>query len=367
MTPWMDANFTKRFPGISVHGAFTWHDRPRRVTALFGPSGCGKTTILRCLAGLERPDLGHIRAFDEQWCDASCGVHLAPQRRRVGFLFQDYMLFPHLSVVDNIGFGVAEKTQRKGAVEKLLERFQLTGLGQRRPRELSGGQQQRVALARVLAARPRLLCLDEPLSALDGPTRIELQLALRDWIREERLPAIIVSHDAAEVQALAEDVIVLDQGQACQTGSVAEVWHRPVNATVARIVGFDNLLPATIVIGDLNSTPAGVTVAAAGPWQIEGQKTMHTVPAAGVMVCFRAEDVRCQRAGLTEPASVFTTLATILELVPDRGMWRLHLRLPSGPRVQAVVTRDVVSSLGLQPNLPVQLSIAPGAAVIVPA
>ncbi len=361
MTPWMSAAFTKNFPGISIRGAFTWEDRPRRVTALFGPSGCGKTTILRCLAGLERPDDGFIRAFGEDWCDVARGIHLAPQPRRVGFLFQDYMLFPHLSVRDNIAFGAPRNSSKATDVDSLLARFQLDGLGHRRPRELSGGQQQRVALARVLAAQPRLLCLDEPLSALDGPTRTELRIALRDWLHEARLPALLVSHDAIEVQSLADDVIVLNAGQARQMGSVADVWHQPVDTIVARIVGFDNLLPVTIVDGE----SASVEVAH-GTWRIQGLTRFQPIQGACAWSCIRAEDVRCRRVASEVPAGASQTVATILEIIPEGGLWRLRLKLSSGHGLQAVVPREAVSELALQPNGTVQIDIAPRAAVIVP-
>lgn len=361
MTPWMDAKFTKHFPGISISGEFTWHDRPRRVTALFGPSGCGKTTILRCLAGLERPDVGFIRVFGEEWCDATRQIHSPPQRRRVGFLFQDYLLFPHLSVRDNIAFGSPVTASRSRDVERLLERFQLDGLGGRLPREISGGQQQRVALARVLAAQPRLLCLDEPLSALDGPTRTELRIALRDWLHEVQLPALIVSHDAIEVQTLADDVIVLSEGQTRQSGSVADVWHQPIDATVARIVGFENLLPVNVVGGDATTIEA-----AHGAWRILGvSRILPTTDRTGI-ACIRAEDIRCAEVRANEHSRPSATTATILEIIPERGMWRLRLRLSSGHRLQAVVSRDATAALKLQPGGTIAIDVARNAAVIVP-
>lgn len=362
MTSWMDAKFTKCFPGISINGEITWHDRPRRVTAVFGPSGCGKTTILRCLAGLERPDDGFIRVFGEEWCDVGRRVHAPPQRRRVGFLFQDYLLFPHLRVRDNIAFGAPANAMRHGDVERLLDRFQLNGLGERLPRELSGGQQQRVALARVLAAKPRLLCLDEPLSALDGPTRTELRIALRDWLHEVQLPALIVSHDAIEVQTLADDVIVLSNGRTRQSGTVVEVWQQPVDATVARIVGFENLLPVTVVGGD-SLTLEG----AHGPWQIRGV-SRHLPPAGqAAIACIRAEDIRCAALVANQPARSSTATATVLEIIPERGMWRLRLKLATSHHLQAVVSRETTTALNLQPGTVIEIGVAPDAAVIVPA
>lgn len=361
MTSWMDAKFTKCFPGISINGEITWHDRPRRVTAVFGPSGCGKTTILRCLAGLERPDDGFIRVFGEEWCDVGRRVHAPPQRRRVGFLFQDYLLFPHLRVRDNIAFGAPANAMRHGDVERLLDRFQLNGLGERLPRELSGGQQQRVALARVLAAKPRLLCLDEPLSALDGPTRTELRIALRDWLHEVQLPGLIVSHDAIEVQTLADDVIVLSNGRTRQSGTVVEVWQQPVDATVARIVGFENLLPVNVV-----GTGARTLDVMHGTWQIQGVSRLPKAINQAAIACIRAEDIRC--AALLSDQRHRPTVATarIAEIIPERGMWRIRLKLSSGHGLQAVVSRESTTALNLQPGNTVEVDVAPEAAVIVP-
>ena len=362
MTAWMEALFTRRFPGISIQGAWAWHDRPRRVTALFGPSGCGKSTILRCLAGLERPDSGFIRAFGETWSDTSNSIHMPPQKRRVGFLFQDYMLFPHLTVYGNVSFGAPQTKDSRKQADELLDRFQLQGLGERRPRELSGGQQQRVALARALAARPRLLCLDEPLSALDGPMRTDLRDALRGWLHEAQLPALIVSHDAVDVQSLADDVIVLSQGSFRQIGSVAEVWHQPLNTTVARIVGFDNLLPVAVI------TSCSPTVETSrGEWRIRGVSREHLIAGQSAIACIRAEDIRCRLATGGQIPDAAETRVTIIDMTPDGGMWRLKLKGTSDDNLQSVVPRDTVAEFALRPNSEVLISVAPQAAAIVPA
>lgn len=361
MTPWMAADFTKNFPGISIRGEFTWHDRPRRVTALFGPSGCGKTTILRCLAGLERPDSGSIQFQNESWCDVARGVHVPPQQRRVGFLFQDYMLFPHLSVHENIAFGAARSASAKAEVERLLERFQLGGLGHRRPRELSGGQQQRVALTRVLAAQPRLLCLDEPLSALDVPTRTELRLALRDWLHEVQLPALIVSHDPVEVQVLADDVIVLSEGRARQAGSVEHVWQHPVDVSVARIVGYDNLLPVKVI--DVSGSEA--RVAHAG-WQVGGSSQAQLKPGDEACLCVRAEDVLVAVNDEidTDPQAV---VASLVEIIPEAGRWRARLKLPTGTILQSIVTRPMLEQLESGRRDGIRVTVTPRAGVVVAA
>jgi molybdate transport system ATP-binding protein len=230
------------------------------VTVLFGPSGSGKTTVLRCLAGLERPDHGRITFGAETWFDAG-RAWVPPQLRGVGYLAQEYSLFPHLNVADNIGYGLGglPRAARRGRVAELVRLLGLAGLEGRRPGQLSGGQQQRTALARALARRPRLLLLDEPLSALDAPTREQLRHELRRWLGEGGAPAVLVTHDRVEAAALGDAVVVLQAGRVRQAGPLAEVFGRPADLAVARIVGVENLLPAVLlgVSGGLASVAVG--------------------------------------------------------------------------------------------------------------
>jgi molybdate transport system ATP-binding protein len=194
--------------------------------------------MLRCLAGLETPDQGTVRFDGETWFDAVAGIRLSPQRRGIGYLFQDYALFPHLDVATNIAFGLQRATQaeRSQRVAELLSLLRLEGLERRMPQELSGGQQQRVALARTVAPRPRLLLLDEPLSALDSPTRTELRGELRLVLQQLAIPTLIVTHDAEEVRAFADRVVVLESGRVLQAGTVREVAEQPAHPTVARFL-----------------------------------------------------------------------------------------------------------------------------------
>ena len=211
----LDVDIAFRYPngpGIECR----WQDPvgEPRVTVFLGPSGSGKTTVLRCLAGLERPQRGHVRFGDRVWFDAARGVDLAPDRRDIGVLFQDYALFPHLIVEQNVAFAARGLTRSAAAlrVAELLGAFQLRGLERRLPRQLSGGQQQRVALARAVFRRPRLLLLDEPLSALDRPTGDEMREELRALIHFLAIPAYIVSHDRVDALALADRTVLLDEG-----------------------------------------------------------------------------------------------------------------------------------------------------------
>lgn len=189
---------------------------PQELLCLYGPSGAGKTTLLRMLAGLVKPDFGRIEFNDQVWFDSEKSIHLKPQDRKVGFMFQDYALFPNMTVAGNIGFGQQKKERE--AVEELLGLFDLKLLAERKPHQLSGGQKQRVALARAMASKPDLLLLDEPLSAL-GP---EMRRSLREEIRKthHRLQAttLMVSHDVPEVKSLATSVLMIDNGQIVQSG-----------------------------------------------------------------------------------------------------------------------------------------------------
>ncbi|RZK45165.1 MAG: ATP-binding cassette domain-containing protein, partial [Hymenobacter sp.] len=191
---------------------------PGELLALSGPSGAGKTTLLRLLAGLSRPDGGYLKFDGQTWCDHARRQWLPPQRRPLGFVFQDYALFSNMTVRQNLAFAAEGQPEARRSVEELLDLLELTELAERRPAVLSGGQQQRVALARALARRPRLLLLDEPLSALDLPTRLRLQAALAEVHRQFKLTTLLISHDPAEIARLAHRVLELELGQVVRTG-----------------------------------------------------------------------------------------------------------------------------------------------------
>ncbi len=213
------------------------------LTALIGPSGSGKTSILRCIAGLLRPREGRITCGARVWLDSASGVALSPQERRVGLVFQDYALFPHLSALDNVREALTHlpRIARLGRARELLARVRLEGLERRRPAELSGGQRQRVALARALAREPAVLLLDEPFSAVDQMTRRKLQEELARLHREIRVPILLVTHDLTEASALADRMVVLSRGRTLQAGAPQEVINRPRGRTAARLVGQRNL------------------------------------------------------------------------------------------------------------------------------
>jgi molybdate transport system ATP-binding protein len=218
------------------------------LLALVGPSGSGKSTILRTIAGLHQPESGFIRCNDEMWLDRAQGINTPTQRRHIGFVFQDYALFPHLSALQNVTVALghlANGLRVKRALE-LLEQVNLKGLEQRRPDSLSGGQRQRVALARALAREPRILLLDEPFSAVDQVTRRKLQQELVILRRNIQIPILLVTHDLDEAAMLADRLTVLHRGVTLQNGTPAEVLGRPLNALVARLMGHSNIFSATI-------------------------------------------------------------------------------------------------------------------------
>jgi molybdate transport system ATP-binding protein len=202
-----------------------------RTVALVGPSGAGKTSVLRVIAGLARPDAGRVDLDSKTWVDVEMGVWCAPEQRRVGLVFQEYALFPHLSVRQNVAFGGKERA------DELLERFQISRLARARPGELSGGERQRVALARALARDPGVLLLDEPLAALDAHTKTEVRVELEQLLAGLDLPALIVTHDYEDAIALAETVGVLVEGKLRQIGSPEELVASPADPFVASFTG----------------------------------------------------------------------------------------------------------------------------------
>jgi len=204
------------------------------LVALVGPSGAGKTTILRSIAGLYRPQRARVACDGELWTDTATRVFLSPQARRVGFVFQSYALFPHLTALENVQVAIrsAPAETRRMRARELLALVRLDGLEKRRPAELSGGQQQRVALARALARAPRILLLDEPFSAVDRRTRRHLRSQLADMRSTVSAPIVLVTHDLADAEALADRLVVIDGGEVLQTGVPREVTAAPASERV---------------------------------------------------------------------------------------------------------------------------------------
>ncbi len=218
------------------------------ITVLFGPSGAGKTLTLDSIAGFVRPDEGRILVDDEILFDGAAGVHLAPRARRCGYVFQNYALFPHMTLRQNLEFAVERtpRLERHRKVNEMLEKFHLADVSGRRPYELSGGQKQRCSIARALIGSPRLLLLDEPARGLDAPLRSELYSTLRQVRQEFGIPVLLVTHDLEECFELGDEMLVLREGRIVQNGPPRKVLEQPANVDVARLLGLYNLLPVEI-------------------------------------------------------------------------------------------------------------------------
>jgi iron(III) transport system ATP-binding protein len=217
------------------------------IGCLLGPSGCGKTTVLRCIAGFEPISAGEIALNGAVISNA--GFVLPPEQRHIGMVFQDYALFPHLTVQANVGFGLhrMQKTERMARTQEILKTVGLADVGDKYPHQLSGGQQQRVALARALAPKPDLLLLDEPFSNLDVTLRGRLSLEVRDILKSQNATAILVTHDQDEAFAIADEIGVMHQGEIQQWDSGYNLYHRPANRFVANFIGQSVFLPGKIL------------------------------------------------------------------------------------------------------------------------
>nr|MBI2323123.1 ABC transporter ATP-binding protein [Chloroflexota bacterium] len=298
--------------------------------ALLGPSGCGKTTLLRLLAGFEPPDGGTIEVDGK--VVAGPGVAVPPERRRVGMVFQDYALFPHLDVQANIRFGLPSGPQRAARVGELLELVGLAGLGGRMPHELSGGQQQRVALARALAPQPAVILLDEPFSNLDATLRARVRAEVRQILLAAGATTIFVTHDQEEGLSLADEVAVMWEGRIVQHASPEEIYHHPANRTVASFVGEANFLAAERRAGNV-FCELGHVAASAGP---DG----------AVEVMLRPESIRLVPDGRGDGAVLLREFFGHDQLVT--------VRLPSGTLLRARLGPEERLRAGLAVRVEVQ-------------
>ncbi len=342
---------TKKLPnGLTVAADLRLSLESPSILVLFGPSGSGKTTLLRCVAGLERPDAGKILYGDEVWFDATEHRWLPPQKRRVGYLFQEYALFPHLTVEENIAYGLSALSGReqRERVAEMMGLLQIEALRGQRPGELSGGERQRVALARALAPRPRLLLLDEPLSALDAPARARLRTELRRLLVSFNIPTILVTHDRLEALALGDRMAVLIGGQLRQVGSVSEVFSRPADVTVAEAVGMENVLPAQVTRSERDL----VTV------NVNGRElvAVGSVSTDRVFACIRAEDVLLFTGERASSVSARNRLRGRITALSFEGPL-VRVTLECGFPLVAVITHQACEELGLREGEPVTAAI----------
>ena len=305
-------------------------------TILFGPSGSGKTTVIRCLAGLDKPNRGEIRFGSEVWFDAK--TTRPSQKRSVGISFQDYALFPHLSVENNIAFNLANIPENMRQIDFLIKLFQLESLRKRIPSTLSGGEKQRVALARSLARKPKLLLLDEPFSALDTTTRSSLRKELRSLLKGFGIPIVMVTHDRTEALTLGDRIIVMDEGRVLQDGAIHETFSRPNSKRSAEIVGVENVLPGTIV-----GTRKGLS-------HIDIKGKPWTAIAKGevsgpVMVAVRAEDVLLGKPDDESGSARNRWIGTILSI--ENEDYVVRTTIDCGFLIDALVTREAWKDMNL--------------------
>jgi molybdate transport system ATP-binding protein len=236
------ANLNKSFEDFTLDVSFTL---PSGITILFGRSGSGKSTILNCLAGLLKPDRGQIQVGDETLFDFARKIDVPAERRGIGYVFQSLALFPHLSVEKNVAYGV-RKPNSQARIAEILEAFRISALRHRKPREISGGEQQRVAVARALVTNPRALLLDEPLSALDPPTKSHIMGDLRSWTSEHRIPVLYVTHSREDVFSMGRNVIALDNGRVISSGTPREVLRSHRHHAIAEWGGIENVFTGAI-------------------------------------------------------------------------------------------------------------------------
>jgi molybdate transport system ATP-binding protein len=333
---------------------------PGQVLAVLGPNAAGKTTLLRTLAGLGALTDGSIRIGAHVWDDAAAGVFVPAVERAVGVVFQDYRLFPHLSVLDNVAFAARARGARRDLARRdatgWLSRLDLAALGPRRPGELSGGQAQRVALARALASHPQLLLLDEPLAALDARTRLEIRGELRRHLTAFAGPSIVVTHDPLEAMVLADRILVLEAGRVVQEGTPAAVARRPATDYVARLVGL-NLYAGTLTDRETRRVDlaAGGTLFAAG----HGPDTDDDVTSSGVtgdsmlvVLSPSAISLHTRPPDAGSPRNTWTGVIVGLELLTDR----VRVAVDGTPAALVDITPAAVADLHLTPGQRVWLT-----------
>ncbi len=370
----LSLSIRKALPGFVLDATWEVGDG---VVALFGPSGAGKTLTLQCLAGLVRPDSGRVVVNGAVFYDSERGVDVPTQRRRLGYVFQGYALFPHLTVADNVGYGLHDRPreERLRRTAEVLGRLGLGALAGRRPRELSGGQQQRVALGRALAVDPELLLLDEPLSALDAPLRRQLRQDLMGIVREWGKATVLVTHDLAEAFQLADRVVVYEAGRVVQQAPKAELLSAPASERVARLMGVRNILSGTVC----KAMPDRIQFRWRGQTLEAVNSPTHCyLPEPGTSLAFfiRPEYVRLIRKdhGPADSAHHMNLMAGRVVAEADFGTtWTLYFRLdePGAPAqgdhdLEIEVPRLVYEILEIARDRRWQLSIHRGSIHVLP-
>jgi molybdate transport system ATP-binding protein len=321
---------------------------PGQCLALVGPSGAGKSTVLRAVAGLHRPERGHVRLGATTWFDRDAGIDLEPERRRCGYLFQDYALFGHMSTWRNVAFALDHlpRAERRRRALEILERFGVENLADAPTTRLSGGERQRVALARALAREPDVLLLDEPLAALDARTAASASRELAATIRAAGAPTILVTHDFGEAALLADEVAVIDRGRIVQRGTAAELSSRPSSAFVADFSG------AAVLFGEAAPGEGGTTLIRLDGG---GQLTSTDSASGPVGVAVYPWEIALEPPDAGSQGSTLNRLAVTVTAVTEIGN-RSRVGLASPQALAAEVTSQSARRLGLAPGVAVTAS-----------
>jgi molybdate transport system ATP-binding protein len=341
---------------------------PGELLALVGPSGSGKTTVLRTIAGLYRPREGTVRCKGQTWLDSAAGIHRPPQHRRVGLVFQDYALFPHLDVLHNVtaALGHVSATARGPRARALLEQVNLSGLERRLPATLSGGQQQRVAIARALARDPEVLLLDEPFSAVDQVTRRKLRRELAALRAALKIPVVLVTHDLEEAAMLADRLCILHHGRTLQSGPPWQVLSRPDSVEVARLVDLQNVFEAQ-VHEQVPETPltriswqGRALEARHHPGLNPGEAVAWVIPTSAVILHRRERPSRGERENPV--AGVIETLVAM----GDNASITLRVDGPQGPVIALSLPLHVVERNALAVGAEARVSLRRDAIHLIP-
>ena len=339
----LNAEIVKTFKsGVQVKASLHLPPGPS-VTVLFGPSGAGKTTLLRCIAGLEHLTSGKIVFSGDVWADVKKRRHVPTQKRRIGYLFQDYALFPHLNVRENIGFGIHHIAPgpRNEHIRTTAANLRIEDLLDRQSGELSGGQQQRVALARVLVREPELLLLDEPLSALDGVARDHVRSELARLLRRLQMPAIIVTHDWVDALSLGDRLHVMSHGVVLQEGTPQEVFAKPKHAEVASAVGMENL-----IVGRVRERIADVVKLQVGSAELYAADPHDEH--AEYFVCIRGENVTLETGRAGQSSARNNLRGKVKEISPTGSLMKVVIDV--GFEIVALVTHQAVTDMQLSPG-----------------
>jgi len=345
----------KTFPGFDTSVDLA---AEQELMVLFGPSGAGKSLILKMVSGIIRPDDGTVSVDGETVFDSSSGVDAPIRKRKIGYLFQDYALFPHMSVQENIAYGVprADKAKADGRVKDLIEVMRLSGLEKRYPHEISGGQKQRAALARTLAAGPRILLLDEPFSALDFQVREKLRADLANIHRLFPVTTILVTHDLEEAFMLGSRIAVINNGRLEQVGSREDVFYRPATRNVARFLGVRNIFDGRVT--SVRDEDVGIDTPGLGAIKTRAPKKLGLSVGNPVTFCIRPEEILVIRPDRV-PGRVADNVVEgdILSTTGKGSTHILYLDAGSGVILKIELPNFVLRKLGLKEGKRIKVSL----------